>query len=245
MLVICLSVPLWASNQHAWTSAGALLLFYGLLTLVNAPFDWLSLGITRGLLRRGLERTGLWPAFYAVVDVLLSSLVIGALALAMVLAVQTFNDLAIFRAGADANILDVRELLAGIAQSPAEPEYFWVYALLLSTLLPSMINLMIGAASVLRGIPGLSGWLLAKMPDGRSVVSYDRAIVAAGLTAQIYFGIVIGLLLEAGIIYFILQLFLPTIGLDLLQVATELAEADFPARLIRAIPALAEMAARK
>jgi hypothetical protein len=29
--------------------------------LLNAPFDWASLGLTRALLRRGLELGGWWP----------------------------------------------------------------------------------------------------------------------------------------------------------------------------------------
>jgi hypothetical protein len=41
-----------------WLDSGPLLLFLGLLTLLNAPFDWASLGLTRALLRRGLELKG-------------------------------------------------------------------------------------------------------------------------------------------------------------------------------------------
>ena len=40
----------------------------GLLTLLNAPFDWASLGLTRALLRRGLELGGWWPYLLALVD---------------------------------------------------------------------------------------------------------------------------------------------------------------------------------
>jgi hypothetical protein len=53
MLLVCLgAAPLLDfSNVEQ-------LMFLGLLTLINAPFDWASLGLTRALLRRGLELGG-------------------------------------------------------------------------------------------------------------------------------------------------------------------------------------------
>jgi hypothetical protein len=50
-----MAVGLLSSPPKAWELSGPLLLFLVLLTLVNAPFDWASLGLTRALLRRGLE----------------------------------------------------------------------------------------------------------------------------------------------------------------------------------------------
>jgi hypothetical protein len=49
-----------------WPQMGPLLLFQGLLTLINAPFNWVSIGVTRALLRRGLELGGVWPYFLAI-----------------------------------------------------------------------------------------------------------------------------------------------------------------------------------
>ena len=46
-------------------------------------------------------------------------------------------------------------LFDGIATHPTAPEYWWIYALLLSTMIPSLINLVIGGASLSRGVPGL------------------------------------------------------------------------------------------
>ena len=51
-----------------WIFGGPFLLFLGLLTLLNAPFDWASLGLTRALLRRGLELGGWWPYLLALAD---------------------------------------------------------------------------------------------------------------------------------------------------------------------------------
>ncbi|MDR3435831.1 hypothetical protein [Telmatospirillum sp.] len=240
LILFLISKPIWVSQSAYWHQEGAVLLFLGLLTLINAPFDWLSLGITRGLLRRGLERDGLWPVLYAVLDVVISVAVIALLAVTMVFAIQLFNDVAMLRGGPDASILDVRDLLAGIAKTPGEPEFYWVYALLLSTLLPSMINLMIGAASFIRGVPGLSHWLLARMPEGHGVAKHDRAIVATLLTLQLTIGFAIGIALQVAIVYGLVFHALPVIRLDLLDIATRLADADQPGRLLHSLPGLVE-----
>lgn len=53
---------MWLANNPGWQrSASPSLLFLPLLTLLNAPFDWFSLGLTRMLLRLGLEKQGWWP----------------------------------------------------------------------------------------------------------------------------------------------------------------------------------------
>lgn len=64
MFSIFLMIPLFSNSDES----GPLLLFFGILILVNAPFDWLTVGVTRWLLRLGLEKKGLWPIFLAIGD---------------------------------------------------------------------------------------------------------------------------------------------------------------------------------
>jgi hypothetical protein len=56
------------------------------------------------------------------------------------------------------------------------------------------INLMIGATSLLRGVPGVPNLLLRSMPAGQAVAKFDRAWMALALTAQAFFGVVAGIL---------------------------------------------------
>jgi hypothetical protein len=141
------------------------LLFIGLLTLLNAPFDWFSLGLMRALLRRGLELGGWWPYALALVDAGLAAVIIAALALTLVVGVQTFDALAVY--GGGASVLPLEPLFSGIAAHPTAPEYWWLYALLLSTMIPSLVNLVIGGTSLVRGLPGVPSILLRFMPDER------------------------------------------------------------------------------
>jgi hypothetical protein len=218
-----------AGAFFAFAGAGAvapLVLFLGLLTLFNAPFDWASLGLTRALLRRGLELGGWWPYLLALVDAALASVIIACLALVMVIGVQAFDELAVYGGGNP--VLPLNTLFDGIARNPGAPEYWWVYALLLSTMIPSLVNLAFGGMAVTRGIPGLPHLLLRFMPDGNAVPGFDRAWMALVLTAQIFAGVVLGISAQALLAWGLIFHGLPALGLDLLDMARAAAAFDLP-----------------
>ena len=135
MIVVCLGAAHLLASLDNWGTAGPWLLFFGLLTLMNAPFDWASLGLTRALLRRGLELGGWLPYLLAIADAILAAGIVVLLMLAMVIAVQTFDHLA--EHGGGAPVLALDPFFTGIAEHPAAPEYWWIYALLLSTMISS------------------------------------------------------------------------------------------------------------
>jgi hypothetical protein len=229
--------PRW--NQ----TIGPLLLFFGLLTLLNSPFDWVSLGLTRALLRRGLERKGWWPFFLATADALAAAGIIAMLAIIMVIGVQAFDDLAVH--GGGTAVLPLISgtiasgfapgripLLDGIAAHPEAPEYWWVYALLLSTMIPSLINLAVGGTALVRAVPGLPQVLLRCLPATRSVPAYDRTWIAAVLTLQAALGVTLGIAVQALVAWGLIFHAMPAAGLGLLDLARGLAALDLPARVI-------------
>jgi hypothetical protein len=230
MILVCLSMAKSLSALETWDEDGPVLLFLGLLTLINAPFDWASLGLTRALLRRGLELGGWWPYLLAVVDAILAGAIIALLAITMLLGVQTFDHLA--EHYGDMPVLPLDELFDGLMVNPSLPEFWWLYALLLSTMIPSLINLMIGGASLLRGVPGVPAILLRFMPVGKAVPEFDRAWIALVLTCQVFLGALLGIVAQAflavGVIFYIL----PWVGLGLLETAREVADFDLPGRVL-------------
>jgi len=136
MIVACLVAAQFLSSIEGRRSPfTGILLFVCLLTLLNAPFDWASLGLTRALLRRGLELGGWWPYLLALVDACLAGVIIAFLALTMVIGVQAFDELAVHGGGEKAAVLPLPALFDGIAKNPAAPEYWWAYALLLSSMI--------------------------------------------------------------------------------------------------------------
>lgn len=192
-------------------------LFFGVLSLINAPFDWLSLGLTRGLLRKGLRMGGLAPVWLGALDVLLSTLIIAALAVAAVIAIQVFNRMA------GDEILDVFGLLNGISLEWWRAEYWWVYVMILSTQLPSLVNLAIGATALFRGIPGLQKWCLRHLPEDGRIPAVDRHLLATVFSLQVLGGIIIGSLAYLLIATFIFGCFLPTLRIELITIAEHVA----------------------
>ena len=230
-----LALALWQdislSSLNSWVEAqaGASLLFLCLLTLLNAPFDWASLGLTRALLRRGLELGGWWPYLLALVDAALAGVIIASLALVMAIGVQTFDELAVHGGGKP--VLPLDALFEGIAKNPAAPEYWWAYALLLSSMIPSIINLAIGGMAFTRGIPWLARLLLQWIPEGKAVPEYKRQPAAIGLTVQMFAGAGLGTAAQGLLAWGLIFHLMPSIGLDLLDMARAVAAFDLPARI--------------
>jgi hypothetical protein len=212
-----------------WPHIGPLLLFQGLLTLINAPFNWASIGMTRALLRRGLELGGVWPYFLALADAILAALIVALLALVMVITVQGFNGLV--ANGGSAPFMPLDQLLDGIAENPAAAEYWWIYALLLASMIPSLINLMIGGASLIGGAPGIPSLILRFMPKARAVPAFDRTWIAVVLTLQTFLGAILGAGAGAFLVVVLTVYVMPHAGLSLLEQARTVAALDLPMRV--------------
>jgi hypothetical protein len=150
----------------AWAGSGpaafSFLLMFALIPIVNIPFDWASLGLTRALLRRGAEEGAPSPLWLGLLDFLFGLILLGLLAVALIASLQ----------GADAILLhfhresvaDVFALLDNIAENPRDPANYWAYATLFSTLIPSALNAVIGAVSLIGWwLPQAREWVLTQL----------------------------------------------------------------------------------
>ena len=230
-MVVVFAGVFFASSK-SWSIAGPILLVFGLLTLVNAPFDWFAIGLTRALLRRGLAPGGRGPFFYAVVDAITAVPVIAILSFVTVFTVQTFEDIAALRGGPDARIMPLDTLFAGLDLHPGDPEYWWLWLMLFSTLIPSALNLCIAAASLIRGLPFLNAWIVKRMQAAGSMRDSDRLRLASALSAQIAGGF-----LATGVALYLIGVWflprsLPILGTYVRNFSEELEKLDAPARII-------------
>ena len=230
-IISALAAARWLSASPAWHRAGALLLFFGLLTLINAPFDWASLGLTRALLRCGLVLEGWWPVVLSLADTVIASVIVLVLALTMVVGAELFDALAVRGGGTAGHILPVIPLLEGLNDNPGKPEYWWLWATLFSTIIPSMLNLAIGWASLLRGIPALARYVHARMPASGVRSATVRRRLAALLTLQLFLGAALGIGTQGLIVYGSIRYALPFFAGSLLAQAINVAEWDAPVRL--------------
>ena len=208
MLLLCYAIGYQLSETSGWRFGGALILFLGVLTLINAPFDWLTIGLTRALLRRGLELRRWWPLALALLDLVLAAVIIVLLAVAMLLAVQAFEYLG------GAPILGVEKVLNDLAdpEMRTHPEYWWLYATLFSTLIPSIINVAIGALSIMRGSGGFHRFVAAKMPAGQVMMLADALWAVPLLALEVLGSVVIGVALTLGWMWVVVAKLFPLFG---------------------------------
>jgi hypothetical protein len=197
-----------------------------MMTVLNAPFDWLSVGLTRALLRRGLDKGGWAPFRLSLIDATLAVFLVTALVPVMVVGVQFFDGIA--ELGGGHAILPLKSFFDGIEANPFAPEFWWVYALILSTLIPSLLNLSVGGFSMVRVLSGISPCLLDHLPADCAVTSYNRPLIALCLTAQMVAGIFIGFAILTLFVSIIIAYILPTVGLGLLNLARLTADIYIP-----------------
>jgi len=181
------------------------------------------------LLRRGLELGGWWPYAFALADAGLAAAIIAALALTMVVGVQAFDALAIHGGGTP--VLPLEPLFNGISANPTAPEYWWLYALLLSTMIPSLVNLVIGGTSLVRGLPGVPSLLLRFIPERGGVLKWDRHWIATVLTAQVAAGAALGVVAQVLLVVVMIGYVMPLFGLELLDMARDVVAFDLPGRV--------------
>ena len=170
------------------------------MPLVNAPFDWLSTGLTRWLLRHNVTAEGVRKRLaLSTVDFLAALAILVALAVAMVVAIEGFN------AAAGRTLADVAGLIEDIRQNPLAGRHFWVYFTLFSTLLPTLIHADLAVMSLIGmrlPLRHLALWQLAKAARGEDEVNALR-LVRAALTARWLMATVL-MIISAGVLGYIL-----------------------------------------
>ena len=174
-----------------------LFLFLAVFPLLNALFDVISYAATLSLTRRGLQSR--LPILYGLADLALACVLFLGLGATLVAAIHGLNLLA------GVPLLDLPALFDGVTSTPGA--YFWLYAMLFSTILPTALH----AALSLLGLQGI--W--PKAPRGRVALWVESADASTLHTfrASLALGVVwtVPLLLLAAIIWALWALSAPAI----------------------------------
>jgi len=119
--------------------------------------------------------------------------------------------------GGGPQVLPLEELFQGISNDPLAPKYWWLYALLLSTMIPSLVNLVIrGSVADARVFRDLSLYLYRLM-DLPSESDFHRVQIAALLAGQVVIGVSLGIAAQAAFIFVIFRYAMPMLGLEMLE----------------------------
>jgi hypothetical protein len=138
-------------------------LFLGFLPLVNAIFDFASLGLTRFCLRRSLRPGFLVSLKWSLIDALAACVLFAGLVLSAILLVHLVRD------GNGAPLTNLNDIFKGIANVPNK--YWWLYLTFFSTLVPTLLHLGIACFSFIALAPAplqheLARWVGAMDRNG-------------------------------------------------------------------------------
>ena len=126
-----------------------LVLLWLLLPLTNAPLDWLSLGFTRGLLQA--VRTGNhsgWRALtWASADLLLAFIFMFLITAVLV------GVTALGNAVAGKTLVDIGCIFSNLKADSADPDHWWIYFMLLSTLVPTLFHFALAGGAATLWLP--------------------------------------------------------------------------------------------
>lgn len=232
MIILFTFSPYILSNDEKWRETGTLIYFLPIISLLNAPFDWVALGVTRGLIRKGLEKGGIWPLMLGAVDIFISLVIIVFLGVILLFFTQQFNALASI-GGDSKSIFNPLSTLRDLATPGLrnQPQYYWLYLMVLTTQIPAILNLGAGFLSVIRTSDFGNELLLRLMGQGKNLGFWARCALTAVQAGQLALAMTAG-----GLLFFLLFLGFVTVepfaAGNLIDLLLWIAEANWPARLM-------------
>lgn len=173
LLVVSHAGPGWGGTAFT-TGYGTVLLFLLVLPLVNGVFDYLSIGWTRLLLRRGTARPER-ALLYGGLDVAVALALFVLLRGALVIAVHAMNT------AAGAPIVDLPGVFADLRGAGAW-QYAWLYAAIFSALVPTLLHLSIALWSLGAMVPVALRRGLADLLGAAEESAFAQAGAVSGLT---------------------------------------------------------------
>ncbi|MEZ5535861.1 MAG: hypothetical protein R3F02_09560 [Thiolinea sp.] len=125
------------------------ILFWIILPLVNAPLDWLSLGFTRGLLQavRTGNHSGWRTLIWAAADLLLAFFFLFLITAVLV------GVTALGNAVAGKTLVDLGCILSNLQADMSHPDHWWIYFMLLSTLVPTLFHFALAGGAATLWLP--------------------------------------------------------------------------------------------
>lgn len=185
----------WVERNAWWEGRGGalvampLVLFFLFLPALNALFDWLSLAVSRTLLRWTAEAPALLfadlvRAIVIIIDAFIALVLAVAIVFATAFGVAVFAKLHLL-GGASGVGFVVSEKIAEIRADPGAKENWWIYAMMFWTLVPTLVHIVAYAAGLVaalisgEGRTRLAAWI--EGGSGRMWPAFPRAGLLAGL----------------------------------------------------------------
>ena len=123
--------------------------FLAIIPIINAVFDWMSLGVTRALLSQSVSSPS-WTgvAWRGALDLVIAILCLYALTGTLVLVMAGYN-LIYQMGGGEGVLVDLVVRLEELRQSPFALQNWWIHGMIFSTLLPTFVHATVAMMAVL------------------------------------------------------------------------------------------------
>lgn len=133
-------------------------IYIGLIPIVNAMFDYFSLGLTRWALRSGLRKVGIQTLAYSALDLFAAMLIFLALGAFCIFVFHAVNELAASVQGSGTQVIplnpaDGGSIFEGISDAPVQ--HTWLYLTFLTTLLPTLVHASVAVWAIGPAIMGM------------------------------------------------------------------------------------------
>ena len=200
-------------------------LLWLLLPLANAPLDWLSLGFTRGLLQavRAGNHSGYRALIWAAADLLLAFIFLFLITAVLV------GVTALGNAVAGKTLVNIGCILSNLKTDSASPDHWWIYFMLLSTLIPTLFHFALAGGAATLWLP--RKWR-TQLADGLQEDTHKTFGAWAYLTFTPVVGFILMPLALLGSLWWLLNTNSGALGTLLLNWATGLAQWADPAMML-------------
>lgn len=170
-----------------------------LFPLGNAFFDWLSLGVTRVFLQRVVSENHRVLGVFGlvIVDLVMALLFLFVVTGLLVLIVSVGNLIT------GMLLIDIRELLLNIQRDPGNISHWWIYSMLLTTLVPTLLHFALAGGAATLWLP--RRWRLT-VANGLEQDVYKTFAAWGYLTLTP----VVGFIIAPGVLLYFLYLLITT-----------------------------------
>jgi hypothetical protein len=152
-----LFTPSYPIPHHGISTSG-LVLFFSLLPMLSALADFASCGLTRYWMRRGISGNLLWAG---VRDTAAGAAIFMALGFASIAAIR------VIRPQDGVPLVDLAPIFDALRDPDQRASYGWLAAMLVSTLLPTLVHLMLASLAFFTLAPaGLRHWIVQRLTEG-------------------------------------------------------------------------------
>lgn len=153
----------FAWEQEAQLLTAPLVIFLALLPAINAPLDWLSLGVSRTLIRwtagPGAEKPRGRVFEYVVIllDFALALVFAAGVVMLTAAGLALFDRLHVM--GGGEGVFPALDVIARIRANPHAEEFWWLYLMMFWTLAPTFLHALTFVFSFVALAPEKLGWL--------------------------------------------------------------------------------------